>query len=70
MSKDTMTTYRMANGEPVAGEYDHVTDLGEWFAPENIDEPVALIHEEWAPVSSETITVTPTGWLTDEERNE
>ncbi len=68
--RDTMTTYRMADGLPILGEYDHVTDLGEWFDPANIDEPVELIHEEWALLSRETITIRPSWELTDEERNE
>ena len=52
----TMTTYRRADGESTAGEFDWVTQL-EWF--EDDDEPTDLIKETWVRVASEPITVNP-----------
>jgi hypothetical protein len=43
-SDGEMTTYRMADGSQVYGEYSFVTDL-EFF--DESDEPVELVKETW-----------------------
>lgn len=48
----TLTTYRLANGEPVFGEYEWVTGP-EFF--EKCDEPTTVIKEEWVLESAQEI---------------
>ena len=55
----TMTIYRRADGEPIYGEYDFVTQT-EWF--EDIDEPVELIMEDWSLTGSKLVTLYPALW--------
>jgi hypothetical protein len=50
----TKTTYRMANGDLIYGEYSYVGDL-EFF--EDSDEPTELVKETWVLVSSEQLTI-------------
>lgn len=64
MNGPTMTTYRCADGELVAGEFMFVTGL-EWF--ETDDEPTELIKQTWRLVESETITVNATDREGDNE---
>lgn len=46
-------TYRMANGEPIFGEYAWVENP-EFF--DDVSEPVEVVKETWALVSVEPIT--------------
>jgi hypothetical protein len=48
----TKTTYRIANGALIYGEYDYVEDL-EYF--DGADESCELVKETWVLVSSEII---------------
>lgn len=66
MSADYVTfdTFKMANGEPVLGEYEFVTGTDGWF--DDIDEPVELLHEVWVRVAVQNYTIYPTDW---DERN-
>lgn len=47
-----MTTWRRADGLPIAGEYDWVTSPDLLYA---IDEPVEVVREEWVLAESETL---------------
>lgn len=55
------TTYRRADGEPVAGEYSFVTDC-EWFedADEFGGEYGEAVEEEWVLVGRRTVKFGPT----------
>ncbi len=54
LNQPTLTTYERADGEPIAGEFDFVTQL-EWF--EDDDEPTELIKRTWHLVEVVTMTV-------------
>ena len=63
----TMTTYRRADGEFIAGDFEFVMQL-EWF--ETDYEPTDLIKETWVRVAAEPITVNasePEGEESDDE---
>lgn len=49
-----MTTYKLANGEPVLGEFSWVTDL-DYF--DDLEEPVEIIEQRWECV------ITQRRWL-------
>ena len=50
----TMTTYRRADGELIAGDFEFVMQL-DWF--EDDYEPTDLIKETWVRTAAEPITV-------------
>jgi hypothetical protein len=56
---DSWTTYRLADGDLIGGEFSFVTDT-EFF--EERDEPVDVVKETWVLQSSETVTFKPYGW--------
>lgn len=58
----TMTTYRMADGDLVSGEFGWVANT-EYF--EDTEEPVELIKEVWVLQVAEDLTIFPTHWVTD-----
>jgi hypothetical protein len=60
---ETWTTYKLADGEQIAGEYSWVdSDIEEWIDPGELDEPVEVIKETWWLLASEIITIKPTDW--------
>jgi len=53
MPDGEMTTWRRADGEPIWGEFDFVTD-DVWLEEGEFDEPTEILKEVWTRVSSET----------------
>jgi len=53
---ETKTTYRLADGSMIYGEYSYVDGLDGWW---DDDEPVELVKEIWTLVSSERFTYEP-----------
>lgn len=53
------TTYRMADGSQIYGEYAFV-DGPEFF--EGVDQPTDVVEETWVLKSSRTVTFKPTHW--------
>ena len=49
-----LITYRRDDGEPIAGEYDFVTQL-EWF--EGDTEETRLVKETWIRIDADLVTV-------------
>ena len=66
-AEQRMTTYRNADGEPVAGEYEWVTEM-DWWEESDIDQPCDVLKQEWVCQSTEVIHLTPTGWCEKHER--
>ena len=64
LAAETMTTYEMANGDDIYGEYRFVCEL-EYL--EGSDEPTDIIKKVWRLESEEAITVTPAGWPEPED---
>lgn len=48
----TMTTYRMANGDLIFGEYGFVNDP-DYF--DEVDQPTEVVREKWSLIEAETI---------------
>lgn len=63
----TMTTYRMADGSQIFGEYSFVTET-EFF--DDSSEPTELIKETWTLWSSEAVTHIPPGWINPNEEDD
>lgn len=59
----TWTTYRMANGEPIWGDYAWV-DSPEFF--DDLDEPIEVVKEVWVLQNSDVVTF-GTQWDYEEE---
>lgn len=60
---DTFTTYRMADGTEVFGEYAFMTEddaFEEWA--EDCGDPLEVIREDWVLRERRTITYKPAGW--------
>lgn len=60
-------TYRLANGDPIWGEYAFVTGT-EFF--EDVADETEVIKETWLLKETETITVKPFWWSDDEEEED
>lgn len=56
----TMTTYQMADGSDIYGEYGWVTET-EFF--DGADEPTDLIKKTWVLQACEPYQHIPTGWV-------
>lgn len=54
-----MTTYRLADGELIAGEFGWVAET-EWF--DDGDDPVELVREVWQRVKVDRLTYLPTSY--------
>lgn len=63
MSDETWTTYKMADGSDVWGEYGFVTEL-DWF--EDCDDPTEIAEEAWRLVTRRKGTVYPQTQLCDD----
>lgn len=64
MANDSFTTYRMADGSLIYGEFTFVTE-SEFF--DGIDIPTEVVKETWSLVSRETVTFTPYGWSEEDD---
>jgi hypothetical protein len=61
---ETKTTYEMADGSDIYGEYDYVEQL-EFF--DGGDEPVDLVKKVWVLQSAEPYQHIPPGWEPPED---
>lgn len=61
---NTWTTYRMADGSLVFGEYAWVENE-EFF--EELDEPVKVVKETWVLQKTEMVVFEPPWWVEDDD---
>jgi hypothetical protein len=62
--RDAFTTYRMADGSQIYGEFSFVTET-EFF--DDYDGPIAVIKEEWRLASRTEVVFKPSWWVEEVE---